>query len=170
MQPQETTVTQPVYALNPLNNRWEYADVVDNPDNKNMPLLKFSDGNHYAMSAIQQTTNPAAIPTGEAANEPTPVFEKPAAISREEQIKNFKFLLTRLDSISLDLFNLPVDVIMQMIYRNAVNQELQGNGQMRIFAGQSQFVPDQETFGKWFDAYANEVEARRRDSDGGPEG
>lgn len=111
---------------------------------------------------------------------PQPLVMNPATqpqiapqLNDDQRVQTFKANLMQLDYECQQLFYLPLDVFMTMVHRNATNEEMAGNGRMRIFAGMSQFVPDYPTLGIWIDAYMNEVRRQKAIVDarqaGGPE-
>lgn len=78
------------------------------------------------------------------------------------RIDAFKRSVMQLNYECEQIFKLPLDAMLTMVYRHAVNTEQTGIGRMRIFEGMSQFVPDYPTLNMWFDAYLAEVQHQKK--------
>lgn len=172
-------MSEKIMAKHPESNTWEIATIVVNPDEPNVPNVKFGDGRSFEANAVviggkvAQAADSLQPPAESAAQPATIVKETtpsspiaPAGVPWDPQ--RFKKTLLRLETESQRLFGLPLDVLLSMIMRHATNNELPSAGHMRIFAGAAQFEPDFMTLSAWIDAYFEEIE-RRKAQTGDPE-
>lgn len=142
-----------------LNSQWEVCKVVSNPNDANMPAIEFPDGSIYASNSVEiggkvLATAPEVIPESEVPK----VNENYAA---------FQQILVNLNAQSERLFNLPLDVLLTMVYRWAMSAGLPGSGKMGVFGGTSQFVPDDNTMNDWVQAYLFEIQRREAENAAG---
>ena len=161
------------YTRHPETGNWENAEWDNNKFGPNQPGVTFSDGKTFDAIALKlelapNNTAPLAPPPVDAGTVAGQPQQPMVPGSFAEQAMRFRANLLKLNERSLALFELPLDVMLTMVYRNATNDGLLGNGRMAIYAGVSQFQPDEATFAAWFDAYLLEIQ-RRRASTGGAE-
>lgn len=139
------------YAMHPVNNSWQNAAWFDNAFGSGRPGIQFSDSSFYDVAAncIQ------FVPL-----EPTQPQQEDTQKQTSQDV--FKNGLLALERGCQELFELPLEVFLVMVRRNANLKELTGTGHMAVYGGVAQFTPDNQTLSTWIDGYMQEVEERRK--------
>ncbi len=127
--------------------------------NENLPAQPINDG-VMAVPAPLQPAGQVPFPPQSVAATP-----QPAPLNRDTLIEQFNLSLVRLWQQSAMLFDLPLDVIMEMVRRNAHHRAFPATGKVEVIAGVSQFTPTPETFAAWLKEYTAEV--RRKEIEAG---
>jgi len=149
-----------------FNGNWEVCQILANPNDPQMPLVVFPDGTQYTADSVQ--IGGRVGETTEA--QPAPGYPQNAAVATPGLNPNFESLksqLVALNTLSMQTFSIPLDVLLTMVQRYALKAGLNGSGKMAIYGGLSQFVPDDSTFNNWAEAYMLEIQ--RRSGGNGPE-
>lgn len=140
----------------PVHQPWKKPNTSDTPVvGTATPLVPYPDTNGKPLPSEQP----------QAANEPVPLVSEIQA-SRAQAEEAFKQDVIRLFNQCQLLYDMPLDVLLIMVMRNAVNHSLPGNGRMGVYGGISNFTPTPETFARWFAAYFEEI--KRREAAAGP--
>lgn len=74
-----------------------------------------------------------------------------------EQLEAFKSDLTYLYTKSVDLFGLPLDVLVQQVFHNAGQMGLNVNGRIVALPTGVHVIPYREQLGEWVQAYFDRV-------------
>jgi len=142
-----------------VNSQWEVCTVQPNPNDPALPLVVFPDGTQYTADSVT---------LGGKVSQASPEPVTPLAPTLKPDYNAFKSLLVSMDAQSQRLFDLPLDILIIMVQRYAIQRSLAGSGKMGKFAGVSQFVADSETFDSWIETYMLEIQ-RREAEKGSPE-
>lgn len=74
-----------------------------------------------------------------------------------QRVHSFEKNLAYLCNESLELFGLPVDVLLAQVFSNASQQGMSAMGKMVNFGQGSMFVPNAEILQQWIGAYFERV-------------
>jgi hypothetical protein len=157
-----------------INGQWQMAKIVENPGDPTNYLVEFPDGSQYLATSVEMSAAPVApttadprypdgvVPgTGYAANIGTLDTLQP-------RYAEFRRIALELYSLSNILFQMPLQSVITMAYRQAYRGQLEANGKMDVIGNETIFVPDNPTFERWMTAYLEEVQ-RRESEHNGPE-
>lgn len=142
-----------------VNTGWEVCQILANPNDPSLPLVVFPDGTQYTADSVQiggrvgEVNEPQTAP-GQAPNAAVP------AVGLKQDFNDIKNQLVNLNIVAQRTFGVPLDVLLTMVQRYSLKAGLQGTGRMAVFGGLSQFVPNDETFDKWVEAYMLEIQRR----------
>lgn len=162
------TVGTTIMALSPaLNGQWQMATVVANLSDPNTPLIQFGDGAQYLASFVQwsQPVAPTAAVDGQ-----VPGTGYTANVGTMDTLQP-RYAQFRTDAVALyeaarDLFQMPLQSVITMAYRQAYRAELESHGTMAVIGNESVFVPDEPTFERWITSYLEEVQRREVEANG----
>lgn len=140
--------------------QWQTTRVIGHPEKTGGVLVEFPDGTKYEPDELEiggpvNTTGAAPAPGNQP---PNPAAGSPLNADYEA----FKQIIVQLNGQSRRLFSMPLSVLMVMISRWAMERELEANGQMGSYNGVQTFVPDQDTFLAWVEAYLLEIQGREQ--------
>lgn len=144
-----------VMAKRPVpNSVWEMAVIETQPGNPSVLIVAFPDNARFYAQTVE--ISPVAMANVQ------PEQATPAAESLKPDYATFRELLVNMDQKCQQIFDMPIDMLLIQIHRNAVQQELPGVGKMASVGGMSQFVPDGETLTAWTTSYLLRVQERER--------
>lgn len=161
-QPSQTVMARPPA----MNGQWQLATVLANPDNSADPIIQFGDNTRYLASQVQ-VSGPVSATTADPRYAGTTQAPPYGAISSlRPEYQEFQRQIVELFTLSMALFQMPLQSIITMAYRQAYRQQLEASGKMDVVSDQSMFVPDAITFQIWITSYLEEVQRREANANG----
>lgn len=155
------------YSQHPISKNWEPAVWTTSQFGPGRTGVKFPDGQTFDASAVPINAGAEmdqSASTAQATPQPVPASDPPA--NRETQLNTFRSQLYELNLLSIELFEAPLQVVLQSANRLATANEEPVSGRMAVHDGIAQFEPDQQTFRRWMEGFVQEFEKQRRERGG----
>lgn len=143
-----------VYAkTDAVNAQWQMATIAEDQTEPDKVLVEFGDGSQFRVSP----DNIGGIAAAPLASNP----QLPTTSSLPLHYEAFLQRLVELESVSMELFALPVEAVLLMMRRQANRAHIVSTGTMDMIDNSPVFTPDLDTLRAWGESYVQEIVRRQ---------